>query len=48
MGVTDLAELLTAQAQTVSVTEVCTCDLVGYLVGTVPALKSAAWGFPTT
>jgi nicotinamide mononucleotide (NMN) deamidase PncC len=48
MGGTDLAELSTAQGHIVSVTEVCTCGLVGYLVGTAPALKSVSWGFPTT
>ena len=36
MDVTEVAELLTAAEQTVSVAEACTCGLVGYLLGTVP------------
>ncbi|MDP6549071.1 MAG: nicotinamide-nucleotide amidohydrolase family protein [Dehalococcoidia bacterium] len=36
MDVTELAELLTARGQTVSVAEADTCGLVGYMLGTVP------------
>jgi PncC family amidohydrolase len=36
MDVKEVAELLTAHSQTVSVAEACTCGLVGYLLGTVP------------
>ena len=36
MEVTELAEILTARGETVSVAEADTCGLVGYLLGTVP------------
>ncbi len=36
MDVTELAELLTARGQTVSVAEADTCGLVGYMLGAVP------------
>ena len=35
MDVKEVAELLLARDQTVSVAEACTCGLVGYLLGTV-------------
>ena len=36
MEVQELAELLTARGETVSVAEACTCGLIGYLLGTIP------------
>ncbi len=36
MEVTELAEILTARGETVSVAEADTCGLVGYMLGTVP------------
>jgi nicotinamide-nucleotide amidase len=36
MDVSEVAELLLAKEQTVSVAEACTCGLVGYMLSTVP------------
>ncbi len=36
MEVKEVADMLLARQQTVSVAEACTCGLVGYLLGTIP------------